>query len=577
MTPPIPVSALWPELILLIGGCAVLLLGQAGAAMRRNGVPALTLATLALALVTVYFGSQTGATGNGLVYGPLAQFVRLSALELGILMTLVNWAQARESERGEFLAMLLFSLTGVLLVAAADNLFVLFLALELVSLPTYVMVVLSRSNVRSVEAGTKYFYLGALAAAVMAYGFSFLYGLSGSASISDTLRAVSSILDEPGSLEYGLAVAGIVLSLGGLLFKIAAVPLHFYIADVYQGAASPVAGVLGFVPKVAGLVAILKIVLLTGQWHGLESSTFWLLWIVAAASMTVGNILALRQTNIKRLLAYSGIAHAGYMLVGVVAGPWAGKALGSDAAGIMGDGPAAALYYVMIYGIANLGAFAVLGVLRARGRTCETLRDVAGLIRREPGPALLLVLAMFTLMGLPPTPGFWGKLGLFGSCLTASQLPGLSDAHASWLIALVVVAVVNTAVAAAYYLRVIGAVLLYENDHPAQASPQEAPHVGALLCGFLLLIFAFYPNGLMLKGTQASSELRGISSAAIAHTSEDSHARVRATDQRGLTAAPQGIENPLIDAPDDLPARTPLAYKNSVTAGFSIPSTSPSR
>jgi NADH-quinone oxidoreductase subunit N len=517
MTPqaPLPIAALLPEIILVIAGCAVLLLGQSQRDHRRRLAPWVTLGALGLDLVVVLVGARWAdrwptlrlAAGNGLAYGSLALFVRLSGLELGLLLTLANWSQGREKERGEFLAMMLFALTGLLLVGPADNLLLLFLALELVSIPTYIMIVLSRRSARALEAGTKYFYLGALAAAVTAYGFSFLYGVSGTAALGDTCDAIVQALNQPGTVAFGLTAAGVVLSLGGLLFKIAAVPLHLYVADVYQGAASPVAGLLGFVPKLAGLVAIFKIVLLTGQWESEDTPVFWLLWIVAAASMCVGNVLALRQTNIKRLLGYSGVAHAGYMLVGVLAGPRAGTSGGSAAFGILGDGPAAALYYMVVYGIANLGAFAVLGLLRVRDEPCETLRDAAGLVRRHPGLALLLALAMFTLMGLPPTPGFWGKLSLFGSALAAArgtQVPG----HGPWLVALVIVAVLNSALAAAYYLRVIAAVLLYENDDPARGRPREAQQIGALLCGFLLLVFAFYPGGLMAAGKDATAQLR---------------------------------------------------------------------
>lgn len=523
--PPIPLSALLPELVLLVAGCVVLVLGQARRESWRLATPWATLAGLVIALGLVLIGPGwvepglgSRRVGSGLDCGSLAAFVRLSALQLGILLTLANWSQAGERERGEFLSMMLFSLVGLMLVGAAANLVILFLGLELVSIPTYVMVVLGRRNPRSLEAGTKYFYLGALSAAVMAYGFSFLYGVAGTAALFNSydadgrllshgaLESVARALQAPGTLEYGLAAIGIVLSVGGLLFKIAAVPLHFYVADVYQGAASPVAGFLGFVPKLAGLVAIFRIVLLTGQWKYGDTPVFWLLWIVAAASMCVGNVLALRQTNIKRLLGYSGIAHAGYMLVGVLAGPQAGKAVATEGVSVLGDGTAAVLYYVVIYGIANLAAFAILGLLRVRDRPCETLRDVAGLLRREPGLALVMVLAMFTLMGLPPTPGFWGKVGLFGSALTGARLAE-AEHHSAWLIALVIIAVLNTALAAAYYLRVIAAILVHETEHPARAATGEAQHIGALLCGFLILIFMFYPSDLLARGRQATTEL----------------------------------------------------------------------
>jgi NADH-quinone oxidoreductase subunit N len=530
-TPPIPFCAVLPELILLAAGCAVLLLGHSA---RRNVGPGVTLVSLAAALALVIFSPERAAAGNGLLYGPLAQFVRISGLELGILLTLVNWSQARVGERGEFLALLLFSLCGLLLVGAANNLLILFLALELVSIPTYILVVLSRGSPRALEAGTKYFFLGALSAALIAYGFSFLYGVGGTAQLASSYNAdgvllsvgmvdkITSALASPHTLRFGLATLGIVLAIGGLLFKIAAVPLHFYVADVYQGAASPVAGLLGFVPKLAGFVAICKLVMLTGHWDSGENAVFWLLWFVAVFSMCVGNLLALRQSNIKRLLGYSGIAHAGYMLVGVLAGPLAGKAVATEGVGIFGNGVAAVLYYMVIYGLANLGAFAVLALLRVRDEPCETLRDVAGLVRRTPGLALLLVLAMFTLMGLPPTPGFWGKLSLFGSALTGAGLAS-SDGRDTAMIALVIIGVLNSALAAAYYLRVIAAVLLHENEHPARAVPGEAQQIGALLCGFLLLIFALFPNMLMQHATVATSDFIG---------------RVGTAHQSALSAAP---------------------------------------
>ena len=550
---PLPIAALLPEIVLLVAGCLVLLLGQSRHDRRRRLMPWIALAALVLDLAIVLLGARLAerwpalgtAQGNGFTYGSLTLFTRLSALELGVLLTLVNWSQGREKERGEFLAMLLFSLTGLLLVGPADNLLTLFLALELVSIPSYIMVVLSRSSARALEAGTKYFYLGALAAAVTAYGFSFLYGVSGTADLGDTLEAVATALRHPGTLPYSLATIGVVLSLGGLLFKIAAVPLHFYVADVYQGAASPVAGLLGFVPKLAGLLAIFKIVLLTGQWVHEDTAVFWLLWITAAASMCVGNVLALRQTNIKRLLGYSGVAHAGYMLVGVLAGPRAGATPSASMFGVMGDGTAAVLYYVVVYGIANLGAFAVLGLLRVRDQPCETLRDVAGLLRRQPGLALLLALAMFTLMGLPPTPGFWGKLSLFGSALTNARLTHVPG-HGAWLISLVVLAVLNSALAAAYYLRVIAAVLWYENAEPARALPREAQHIGALLCGFLLLILALFPGGLLTAGKEATTELgRRLDSLSI--MSSQGNAASPSEEQRNRV-----VLDPLRLAPHDL-------------------------
>ena len=499
----ISITALLPELVLAAAGCAVLLVAQARRKAVRRTVPWVTLGGIVAAILVLKSSQYWGAPpaqdviNGGLAFENLAGFVRLGALIFGVLIVLTNWVQPPDAERGEFFSMMLFSLAGLMLVGPSADLVVLFLALELVSIPTYIMVALSRPGPRALEGATKYFYLGALAAAITAFGFSYLYGVTGSAALdADAVSRIKLALEDPGSPAHALATIGVLVSIVGLLFKIAAVPLHFYIADVYQGAASPVAGLLGFVPKLAGLVALFKIISLTG-WDTTSGPLFWVLWIVAVLSMTIGNVLALRQTNIKRMLAYSGVAHSGYMLVGIIAGPFGDS--------MMGDGTAAVLYYVMIYGIANLGAFALLGLLWVRGRPCETLRDVAGLLRYYPSIALLMALAMFTLMGLPPTPGFWGKLSLFGSALSAADTA--PAALHDWIIALVIIAVLNSALAAAYYLRVIAAVLLFESDEPAEPTPREAPMIGALLCGFLLLVFAFYPRPLMRLGRMATDRL----------------------------------------------------------------------
>lgn len=504
------ISFAWlvPEMILVAVGCALLLIGHGRNGEHRGLLTGLTLFAVVAAILidlSLRFGSG-GQAGSGLDYGFFAQFVRISTLIVGVLIVLVSWSQPAAEETAEFFSMALFSLAGLMLLGAATDMVMLFLALELVSIPTYVMVTLSRFSPKALEAGTKYFYLGAMAAAITAYGLSFLYGVSGSASLAETVGPVYQALARPGTIEYGVAVAGIVLTIAGLLFKVAAFPLHFYVADVYQGAASPVAGLLGFVPKLAGFAALVKILHVAG-WTSDGAGLFWLLWVIAALSMTIGNVLAIRQTNIKRMLGYSGIAHSGYMIVGLMAGPMATE-------GYLGDGVAAVLYYVVVYGIANLAAFAVLGALRVRGTACESLRDVAGLLRRQPGLALLMALAMFTLLGMPPTPGFWGKLSLFGSALAAGQSAG-GDTQ-TWLTTLVIIGVINSAIGAAYYLRVIAAVLLYESDDPIEATQREAPRMGAALCGFLLLIFTVYPNSLLGAGRSATIELRGLARSAPA-------------------------------------------------------------
>ena len=508
---PVMLSQLLPELILILAGCALLLLGTASKEALRRCVPLAALGAVVIAcMVLIFTTPEAGSIGGGLQIDGISGFVRNTTLIMAVLLILIGWTQPSLAERGEYFAMMLFSLAGLMLTSLCDNLIMLFLSLELVSIPTYVLVTLSRTSSRSLEAGTKYFYLGAMSAAIMAFGMSYLYGATGSASISTSISAAMN----PEHPAFAIASIGLVLTLAGLMFKIAAVPLHFYIADVYQGAAGPVAGFLGFVPKLAGFVAIFKIISLT-EWIP-SDAMFWTLWIVAAMSMTVGNVLALMQTNIRRMLAYSGIAHSGYMLVAVLAGPGVGESGG------IRDGFAAVLYYSVIYGIANLGAFAILALLRVRGRPAETLRDLAGLLRRSPGPALLMALIMFTLMGLPPTPGFWGKMSLFGSALSAAP----NTPYPGWMIGLVIVALVNSAVAAAYYLRVIAACLLYENDRPATTAPRELLRMGAAACGFLLLIFAFFPGILLKAGRDATRDYRDGFVAARTDAAPESAARL---------------------------------------------------
>ena len=267
--------------------------------------------------------------------------------------------------RGEFYAFFLFSLTGVMLVAGATDLVWLFLALELVSLPTYVMVSTASDRVEAQEAGVKYFFLGAMAAAVFLYGFTLIYGATGSTELRlhHAHRAASQVLSRP--RRSPLLITGIVLAITGIAFKIAAVPMHFYVADVYQGAPTPVTAFLAFVPKTAGFVALMLILnLFPGD---LPPAIRWLIWVMAALTMTVGNVLGLLQSNVKRVLAYSSVAHSGYMLVGLLA-------LRPMSENAIGNGHAAVLFYLIAYGLSTVGAFAVLGCLQARGEEVEELR-----------------------------------------------------------------------------------------------------------------------------------------------------------------------------------------------------------
>jgi NADH-quinone oxidoreductase subunit N len=486
---------LGPELILLIGACLALIVGVTNGSQRTWVSPFTLIVLVAALLVTLRLGVPEGSSAvPGLWLTSLTFYTRCIALGIGVLIVLVNWDQPVTEEHGEYMSMILFSLLGVLLTASANDLLVLFFAIELVSVPTYVLIGLSREDTRASEAAVKYFFLGAMSAAILAYGLSFLYGAAGTTTmyVFSEGAAVSKLAF--GTQMGSHALIGLLLVFAGLAFKIAAVPLHVYAADVYEGAASPVTGLLGFVPKFAGFVALVKIFGAL-NWE-LPDAVYWMVWVVAAATMTAGNVLALLQKNVKRILAYSSIAHTGYMLIALLVGPVAGQ-------GPMHDGVAALLFYVAVYGAMNLGAFAVLATFKTRGRDVETLDDLAGLAARAPMSALALAVCAFSLMGIPPTAGFLGKLYVFSSAFS------LDAGHAFHgpLIALAVIGVLNSAIGAAYYLRI--AATAYVRAEVDEVLPVGGPAVrwGVALCAIPMLVLFAWPGGLTNQARNATTVL----------------------------------------------------------------------
>lgn len=482
-----------PEWILLLGACAAMLVGVGRDGPRLTAPVSILTVLLALA-ATLWTGQPSQSIQlPGLHIDGFVHYVRLGGLMVGLLLLMANIHLPVAEERGEFFAMLLLSLCGLLLTAAANDLVVLFFAIELVSVPTYVLVSLSREDVRASEAGVKYFFLGAVAAALMVYGFSFLFGtlggttkIAGDESMAAHLASISTV--------NSLTTIGLALALAGVFFKLAAVPFHAYAPDVYEGAASPVTALLGFLPKFAGFVAAARL-LAAFHWE-LSTQVFWLLWIVAALTMTVGNTLALLQSNVKRILAYSSIAHSGYMLIGLLVGPVAGE-------GPMRDGLAALLFYMVVYGIMNLGAFAVLAALERRGQAAEELSDVEGLSTRHPGLALALAICCFSLMGFPPTAGLLGKVYIFSSAFS------VGDAHPFRLalIALAVIGVINSAIGAAYYLRIIAACYLKPSRVETQRTGGPALTWSLALCSLIMIAVFVWPWTITRNARTASGSV----------------------------------------------------------------------
>lgn len=492
-------STLWPEISLFITTCVVMLLGLSHNLSVRKLCAPVSAAGLIVAGILAFNTTPTNVNSS---LPNLAMYGKVLTAGVGLLLLgLLTGIADRQYEgqvatgrvkfdpirtiRGEFYAFYLFSITGLMLCAGATNLIWLFLALELVSLPTYVMVALSSQRERALESAVKYFFLGALGAAVFLFGFVLLYGATGSVELSEITRTFALQSRDGGINTIGLL--GVLLSILGLCFKIAAVPMHFYTPDVYQGAASPVTAMLAFVPKTAGFFALM-LILSTVGWsaggagggslaHGaLPSPIGEVLTIIAVLTMTIGNVLAVLQTSVKRIMAYSSVAHSGYMLVALIAGP---GVFGTD---MPSNGFAAVLMYLLSYGVTNVAVFAALSLLERRNADgtadeADDVADIRGLRKKHSGLAVMFSLGVLGLMGFPPLFGFFAKLPIFMS--------GWAGGHT----ALVIILGLNSAVAAFYYLRLVAMAMLESPDASGRAeSLQRAPIQGREMAGYASLI-----------------------------------------------------------------------------------------
>lgn len=507
---------LLPELILVGTACVLILFGMAQKRQARVLVPVLAVIALAVAFVfsLMDLGGATAIDSIGAVrIFSFGVYIKALVAIVGILLVLLAWPSNATAtgnsgveygtECGEFFALMLSSLAGVMLTASANDMITLFLAIELASIPAYIMVSISRPVVAAQEAGVKYFFLGAMAAALLLMGFSYLYGTTGSLSLYDIglrLQATAAGVGGPTALSPWQMLA-VVMIIAGLAFKMAAVPLHFYAADVYQGAGTPVTAFLSFVPKITGFVALVKILYCVGGlgWN-VPIALHTLLWVMAALTMTIGNLLGLMQYNVKRVMAYSSIAHSGYMLVGVTA------QLGhSDTSALSG-----VLFYLAAYGLMNAGLFGSLMLLPSRERGCnsaESFEDLAGQGRKHVAIGLAMAVCCFSLTGLPLTVGFFGKAML------------LLPAYKSGLNWLVILMVVNSAISAGYYLKIIATLFLRPEPTnlgdgttlPAEvAMPRPFSLIGAITISVVvtLSLGTIFPlTQMLLDKTQASAVL----------------------------------------------------------------------
>jgi NADH-quinone oxidoreductase subunit N len=441
--PEVQYGALLPTLIVLAVGVLVLLLDLVPPRRSKEHLGGVALAGIVAALLAAIaqWGRGARAFRDMVLLDDYALFLHVVicyAAALAVLLSL-DYLRRNGIESGEYYALVLMSTSGMLLLASAGDLLVVFLGIELMSLPLYVLAGLFKTRLAAGEASMKYFLLGAFATAFLLYGTALIFGATGATNLDRIAAASAARPTDP------LITLGLGLLLVGFGFKVSSVPFHMWAPDVYQGAPTSITAFIATGSKAAALGALLRVLMVALK--GAQPDWTPVLWAVAAVTMTAGNIVAIAQSNLKRMLAYSSVAQVGYMLVGLVAG------------GVPGAG--AVLYYLLAYTFTTIGAFGVILMLVERaGEEAVDLGDYAGLARRHPLLAAALSLYLLSLIGIPPLAGFVGKFYLFGSAVRAGYV---------WL---TVLAVLNSAVAAYYYLRVI--VYMYMRE-PDVAAARLAP------------------------------------------------------------------------------------------------------
>jgi NADH-quinone oxidoreductase subunit N len=475
--PPLP-SDIWfaaiaPELVLTLTAVIVLL---AGPSLRyRSYTPLVILSLMGIAVsagfAVAFWGQPGEAFASTVLSDPFAQVVRLILLGIAAIAVLMAepYMQEKRITFPEYFALVLFSAAGGMVMASAQNLMVLFVGLEILSLSMYVMAGLARTEPRSEEAALKYLLLGAFASGFLLYGIALIYGASGTTSLHELMPALFSPVPEKRLLLYG----GLALLLVGLGFKAALVPFHVWTPDVYEGAPTAAAAFMASAAKTAAFAAFIRVAV---AFQPANSLWVTVLAVLAILTMSVGNLLALAQTNLKRMLAYSSIAHAGYLLVGVVAI----SNFTSARAGI-----SAVLYYCIAYALMTMGAFAVASLMAHEGKESNLIEDLAGLGTRNPHAAAMMTVFMLSLAGIPATAGFLGKFFLFNAALQQGSLGLL----------LAIVLAVNSVISAFYYLRLIVVMYFHPAELPALPRPGFGLQLALVLCMVGSLVFGLYPLG----------------------------------------------------------------------------------
>ncbi len=468
---------LLPELVLVVGAMALLMFGVTRGDRSTGIVCALAIVLLVAAagLIVMQPSGTVTAFHGSFVLDSYARFLKVLALigsAVTILMS-IEFLSLPGRQKFEYPVLILLSTAGMLVLVSAADLIALYLGLELMSLALYVIAAIDRDNVRSTEAGLKYFVLGALSSGMLLYGCSLIYGFTGTVSFAGIAKAAGAA----GAGGLGLTF-GLVFLFAGFCFKVSAVPFHMWTPDVYEGAPTPVTAFFASAPKVAGIAIFVRASIIA--FPGIVSQWQQIVVFIAIASMALGSFAAIGQTNIKRLMAYSSIGNMGYALIGLAAGT--------------ADGVQGVLVYMAIYVAMTLGTFACIIAMRRRDGAVERISDLAGLARTKPAMAFLLAMLLFSLAGVPPLAGFFGKFYVFLAAIKAG------------LFTLAVIGVVTSVVGAYYYLMIVK--IMYF-DEPAPGFEPMRPELRLVLgvSGLFVLLFGIYPGPLVDAAAVAAKSL----------------------------------------------------------------------
>ena len=487
--------AVYPEIVLLTMACVIALVDLGVSTPRRTATYLLTMLTLAVvaAMQAAYAvgGDERFGFGNMVVSDQMGNWLKCFAT-LAVMVTLV-YGRPYAAERqmlqrgGELFSMSMLALLGMFVMIGGNNFLVIYLGLELLTLSSYALVALRRDHATSTEAAMKYFVLGALASGFLLYGMSMMYGATGSLDINTVFKAISS-----GQVKHQVLVFGLVFVVAGLAFKLGVVPFHMWIPDVYQGAPTAVTLLIGGAPKLAAFAIVIRL-LVEGM---LPLAPDWqqMLMVLAIGSLLIGNLAAIAQTNLKRMLAFSTISQMGFVLLGLMSGVVNGNTISA------GNAYSSSMFYVVTYVLTTLASFGVILLLAREGFESEEIADFAGLNERSPLYAAVMAVCLFSLAGIPPMVGFYAKLSVLQALVASGQ---------ALHIALAVFAVLMSLIGAFYYLRVVKVMYF---DAPVGVPAITAPlDVRAVLSlnGALVLVLGLLPGGLMTLCAAAVKQMLG--------------------------------------------------------------------